>query len=69
MSAPKLHIKRLSTGYVQIHGTGICEWAQVPRWPCSDEELDSGFFTHSSDDFRLAVRRAMDHEISRREEC
>ena len=40
----KIKIKRLPSGYYHIRGEGVCNWAQVERWPCTIEELEIGNF-------------------------
>ena len=45
-------VKRLSTGYVMLKGSGPCEWAQVPEWPCSKAVLREHTFAEASISFR-----------------
>lgn len=49
-------VKRLDSGYFHLRGTGPCNWAQPIAWPCSDEELEEGFFYEAGEPFRRAVR-------------
>ena len=67
MRNPPLYIKRLPSGYVRIKCSGVCNWAQFARWPCSDEELEAGFFHEASDEFRHHVREAMRQATSRQD--
>ena len=57
----RLRIKRsLRGGYVRIQGDGILRMGSgFPVGPAPTKPLEGGFFTHSSDDFRNEVRRAM----------
>lgn len=49
----------LSSGYVHIRGQGPCNWAQPPRWPCSEDELESAFFGEAGERFKEQVRAAL----------
>jgi hypothetical protein len=53
-------LKRLPSGFVLIQGSGPCEWAQVPHWPCDDTILDSGTFPEASARFREQLRALRD---------
>lgn len=52
-------VRRLSSGYWHIRGIGPCNWAQVPSWPCSDAELEAGFFAEAGESFRRECREAL----------
>ena len=43
--------KRLESGWWLIRGYGPCNWAQVPKWPCSEHELERHAFPEASDGF------------------
>lgn len=50
-----LHVKYLSTGWVQVRGEGFNDFWQGPRYPAEEEVLPLGFFEECSQDFRRAV--------------
>ena len=47
-----LKIKPLPSGYVRVAGNRPCNWAQVPAWPCTAEELQKGIFPEAGSSFR-----------------
>lgn len=52
-------IKRISSGYFIIKGNGPCEWAQVEKWPCTENELRKGAFHEASEVFIKNALRMM----------
>lgn len=54
----QIKFEHLSSGYVHIRGNGPCNWAQVPFWPCSAEELELGMFPEAGETFRQEVEDA-----------
>ena len=58
-------IQRLSSGYYHIRGEGPCNWAQPPRWPCSEDVLRQHAFPEASEPFlRAAVTLSQQAEGS-----
>lgn len=53
-------VKRLESGYWIIRGayecSGVCNWAQPPHWPCSEQVLREHAFPEASEQF---IRAAM----------
>jgi hypothetical protein len=49
-------VKRLSSGYWHLRGTGPCNWAQPERWPINESDLEASFFAEAGEPFRRAVR-------------
>ena len=45
----EIQIKKLPSGYYHIRGHGLCNWAQVEKWPCTIEELKLGNFQGGKD--------------------
>lgn len=55
----KISIHVLPSGYYHIRGTGPCNWAQVPFWPCDEACVRRHAFPEASEEFILsAARRA-----------
>ena len=51
----KIEITRLSSGYYHIRGIGVCNFAQPPEWPCSEEMLREHAFGQASEVFVRAA--------------
>ena len=51
-------IRRLESGYWHLRGTGPCEWAQPPHWPCDEETLRQHVFPEASESFVRACLAA-----------
>ena len=49
-----IEVKELDSGATMLKGNGPCELCQVDKWPCSTEDLESGFSPGASSDFRRA---------------
>lgn len=62
--AADLTIRRLSSGWWHVRGRGLCNWAQVPSWPCTDDDLTAGTFEEAGDSFRRTLRRARDRAMN-----
>jgi len=57
MTNKMVTIRRLSSGYYHVRGSGPCEWAQPPHWPCSEAVLREHAFPEASERFiRTALR-------------
>ena len=68
----EIFIEKLSTGYTFLGSSGICNWAQVPTWPCSEEELRASAFPEASEEFiqaciklssSLSSQESSNHEL------
>ena len=46
-----IRLKQLSTGHWHIRGDGPCNWAQVPNWPTTADELRKHAFPGASTQF------------------
>lgn len=57
-----MNIKRLESGYYRIEGTGPCEWAQVPYWPCDEQTIRQHAFPEASERFIADAMRAAEQE-------
>lgn len=53
----EITITKLSSGYYLIKGNGPCEWAQIEKWPCSENEFREGCFKEASEEF---IKSALD---------
>lgn len=62
-----LHFNGLPSGWMRISGGSAINFAQVPCWPCTDEQLERGFFGESSEAFRARVRE--DLANARQHQC
>jgi hypothetical protein len=56
----RITLKRLPSGYWHIRGSGPCEWAQPPFWPCNRRVLEASFFPEASERFRQELYDALD---------
>ena len=54
-----IRFKKLGSGYWHIRGEGVCNWCQVPSWPCTDEELEQSWFPEASMQFRNSIRQKL----------
>lgn len=53
----EIQVKKLDSGYYHVRGRGLCNWAQPPQWPCSEEMLRARAFGEASEEFiREALR-------------
>lgn len=53
-------ITKLSTGYYHVRGDGPCNWAQLPHWPATEQEIRKHAFPEASETFiREATREAV----------
>ena len=43
--------KQLPSKYWHIRGRGPCNWAQPPRWPCTESMLRAHAFPQASEQF------------------
>jgi hypothetical protein len=61
-----LTVKKLSSGYFLVRGDGPCNWAQVPHWPATLEEIREHAFPEASEEFILEASRtdSLIHEIT-----
>ena len=53
-----IRIRRLSSGYFHIRGAGPTNYAQVPEWPCTADQLREGTFAEAGPGFREAAEQA-----------
>lgn len=66
MEGKMIKVKKLSSGYYYIQGSGPCNWIQPSHWPCSEEEIRQSAFPQASETFirecmSLAVEETRDH--------
>lgn len=50
--------RRLESGWWHVRGTGPCEWAQPPHWPCDEATLRANAFPEASEMFIRATVNA-----------
>lgn len=43
--------RELSSGYWHLRGTGPCNWAQPPTWPCDEITLRAYAFAQANEAF------------------
>ena len=55
-----LTIKRLPSGYWHIRGSGPCNWAQPPFFPCDNLTLREHAFCQAGETFLQEVELEMD---------
>jgi len=60
-----IRVERLASGYVKLSGSGPCEWAQPPVWPCSEEVLRAHAFPEASEGFIRSALRSIEKEAPR----
>ncbi len=54
----KIEAKQLDSGYWHLRGTGPCNWAQPPWWPCDEATLRERVFPEASEEFIRECLRA-----------
>ena len=57
MHEARITVKRLhGSHYYHVRGTGPCNWAQPPCWPCDERTLRRHAFPEASEEF---IRRCL----------
>lgn len=46
-----MKIKKLPSGFWLLQGTGPCNWAQPPCWPCDEQTLRRHAFSEAGEEF------------------
>lgn len=57
--AQQITARPLESGYYHVRGNGPQNWAQPPRWPCSEETLRGAACPGASEEFIQAALAAM----------
>jgi hypothetical protein len=54
----EVKVRQLPSGYYHVRGSGPCNWAQPPAWPCDERTLREHAFPEASEKFIRAAMRA-----------
>ena len=58
----EIEVTRLSSGWIRVSGPGPCNWAQVPYFSVTMEELEEYSFPEASQKFVNSAYRVLNQD-------